>query len=104
MLPEYRQLRAASMLIKAMTDICDEHDVEAYGEFVQMSHGMGVENGFQLISKNFLKMNIENPTEESQAMIKDFLSEPIHLMVRPKKSDLKGAPRPTSVGPKESKL
>lgn len=92
------------MLTKAVTDMCDELDIETYGEFVQMSHGMGLEHGFQLISKNFLKMNIENPTEDSQAMIKDMLSEPIHLMVRPKKSDWKGAVQPTSVSSKASKL
>lgn len=103
-LPEYRQLRAAPLYMKLMADLCDEHDIEGYGEFVQMSYGLGVKTGFQLISKKFLKMDIENPTEDSQAMIKDFMSEPIHLMVRPKKSDSKGAPRPTFVGLKESKL
>ncbi|EHK47139.1 uncharacterized protein TrAtP1_010210 [Trichoderma atroviride] len=103
-LPEYRQLRAAPMLMKVITDLCDEHDIEGYGEFVQMSYGLGVKTGFELVTKRFLKMNIENPTEDSQAMIKDFLSEPIHLMVRPKRSDLKSGRRPTFGGLKESKL
>lgn len=103
-LPEYRQLRAATMYMKLMTDLCDEHDVEGYCEFVQMSYSLGVKTGFQLISKKFLKMDINNPTEDSQAMIKDFMSEPIYLMVRPKKSDSEGAPRPTFAGLKEPKL
>jgi hypothetical protein len=101
MLPEYRHLCVAQMFMKMGVDLADEHDVETYGEFVQMSQGLGVKFGFQLISKNFFKMNIENPTEESQAMIKDFQSEPIHLMVRPKKSDSKGT---KFVGLRDTKL
>lgn len=95
MLPEYRQLRAApTLLMKVMEELCDKHDVEGYGEFVQMSQRLGVKCGFELKSKVCFKMNIENPTKESQELIDDFQSEPMYLMIRPKKSSLKNTPRP----------
>lgn len=104
-LPEYRQLRAApNLIMKTMEELCDKHDVEGYGEFVQISQRLGIKSGFELISKVLLKINIEHPTEESQKLIDDFQSEPIFLMVRPKKSDLKSTSRPTFVGLRESKL
>ncbi|KAL6886081.1 hypothetical protein GGI43DRAFT_431880 [Trichoderma evansii] len=92
-LPEYRQLRAApNLIMKTMEELCDKHDVEGYGEFVQISQRLGVKSGFELISK------------DSQELVDDFQSEPIFLMVRPKKSDLKSICRPTFVGLRESKL
>jgi hypothetical protein len=73
------------MLVKAMDDLCDEHDIEGYGEFLRMSKGLGDKRGYQLIRKAYFNMDIENPTKESQKIISDFQSQPIHLMVRPKK-------------------
>ncbi|KAH8131878.1 hypothetical protein FP744_10006289 [Trichoderma asperellum] len=104
MLPEYRQLRAAPMVMRLIEELCDKHDIEGYGEFVQMSHGLGVKSGFELLRKEFLKINIDNATEETQKLVEDFQSEPIYLMVRPKKSDAKSTPRPSFVGLRESKL
>lgn len=103
-LPEYRQLNVAPIIMQAMEELCNEHDVEGYCEFVRMSHGVGVKSGFEEISKVCLKIKIENPTKESQELIDDFQSEPLYLMVRPKKSDKNSASRPTFVGPREPKL
>ncbi|KAL6895081.1 hypothetical protein GGI43DRAFT_424529 [Trichoderma evansii] len=76
---EYRQLRAGPMLIiKVMEELCNKHGIKRYS----------VKSGFKLINKISPKIKTENPAKESQELINLFQSEPIYLIVRPKKSGL----------------
>lgn len=106
MLPEYRNNRASTLLANEIEKLCDERDIEGYGECVQLSKGLASRAGYDVISTVNFKMNIENPTKEIQELIDEFLSEPLYLVWRPRKSDQnKKASRPPSVkGPKDSKL
>lgn len=105
-LPEYRNHHGVSLLVEEIRKIVDERDVEAYAEGVSLSKGLLCRIGYEVISTVNFKMNIENPTKESQELIDEFLSEPLYLMWRPRKSDQnRSASRPPSVrGQKDSKL
>ncbi|KAM0261126.1 hypothetical protein ACHAQJ_002388 [Trichoderma viride] len=105
MLPGYRSLRAAPLMTNVIAKLCDDNDVEAYAECVQLSKGLAERIGFEVISTVNFKLNIENPTKESQGLIDEFLSEPLYLMWRPRKSDKnKDNFRPSFTVLRESKL
>lgn len=101
-LPEYRNLHAAPLMTDMYEQVIDELDVEAYTECVELSVGTLKRAGSVVLNVVNFPMQIENPSEESQELMDDFLSEPIYLMWRPRRSDKNGV-RP-SVGMRESKL
>ncbi|EGR47121.1 uncharacterized protein TRIREDRAFT_109387 [Trichoderma reesei QM6a] len=104
-LPEYRGLRAAPLLLSKFEELLNKHDVEGYAECVLLSKGLLERMGFLVLNVINFPMKIENPSEETKALMDDFLSESIYLMWRPKKSEMnkKDIVMP-SVGWREAKL
>ncbi|RFU80721.1 hypothetical protein TARUN_1490 [Trichoderma arundinaceum] len=103
-LPEYRNLHAAPLLTETYEALLDELDVEGYTECVELSKGLLERAGSVVLNPVNFSMHLDNPSEESKELISDFLSEPLYLMWRPRKSDKNKKIARPSVGLKESKL
>lgn len=103
-IPEYRSLHAAPLLTGKYESILDEFDVEGYTECVQLSRGTLERAGSILLNIINFPMKVDNPSDETRDLMEDFLSEPLYMMWRPRKSDKGKDVTPPSIGLRDSKL
>lgn len=85
--PEYRNIQASPLLTSKFEAVLDEFDIEGYGECGRMSRGTLGRVGFTALNIMNFPMKVENPTDATRSLIDDFLSEPLYLIWRPRKSD-----------------
>ncbi|ETS81318.1 hypothetical protein PFICI_06320 [Pestalotiopsis fici W106-1] len=82
-LPEYRKLGAAAVLMDYWVKMMNDSGLEAYLEGSHMSTPLYQKYGFILVNYIELHFTRDNPSDDWHRLVKELQSEPVSIMWRP---------------------